>query len=125
MRQEQSDESDHESDLSTHEESNALHTTSQSEALHIRSYDHQEAYDLDVEFVSRNGETVFQKHYYLLPGHIESESSVVPSGTYQLRVSLDNSRIETLECRIDSSPGHTAVIEIGNGALALTEGLQD
>ena len=123
MQQDQTDAVDHESDLSTHEESTALNAVSRSEALHLRNYDHQEAYDVDVAFVTYNGETVFQNHYYLVPGDVESESSVVSSGNYELRVRLDNSRLETLDCRIDSSPDHTAVIEIGNGAMALSEGL--
>lgn len=111
MRREQSDEPDHVSDLSEHEGSTAHQTVSRNEAVHIRSYDHQEAYDLDIEFVKRDGETAFEKHYYLLPGHIESESSIVPSGNYEIRVSLDNSHGETLECRIDSSLDHTAVMD--------------
>lgn len=102
---------------------NARRATYRSEVLYIRSYDHQWAYDLDVEIMTEDGVTVFQERYYLLPGHIESESNVVPDGDYQLRVTLDNSYSETLDCRIDSSPDHTAVIEVGNGALALTEGL--
>ena len=105
-------------------EPSAQRSVPRSEALHIRSYDHQWSYDLDVEIVTNDGEMVFQERYYLLPGHTESEFSTIPSGDYQLRVTLDNRHEETLECRIDSAPDHTAVIEVGNGALALTEGLQ-
>jgi hypothetical protein len=124
MQRKQSNESDHGSDLSPREELAAVGAGAPGEALHVRSYDHQEAYDLDVDFVTKNGETVFEKHYYLLPGDIKTESSV-PSGNYELRVRLDNSHTETLDCRIDSSPTHTAVVEIGNGAVALTEGIQN
>lgn len=96
----------------------------ESETLHIRSYDLQWSYDLDVEIMTTDGETVFEERYYLLPGHTESEANLLPDGDYKLRVTLDNRHQETLECRLDSTPEHTAVIEIGNGALALTEGLE-
>lgn len=92
------------------------------EAIRIRSYDHQWAYDLDVELVTAAGDTVFQERYYLLPGHVESESDIVPNGDYEVRVTLDNAHHETLQCRIDSTPDYTVVVEVGNGALALTEG---
>lgn len=105
-------------------DSPAQRQVARSEALHIRSYDHQRSYDLDVELMTADGETVFRERYYLLPGHTESEASIVPRGDYELRVTLDNKNEETLECQIDSTPEHTAVIEVGNGALALTEGLQ-
>ncbi|MFP4529929.1 MAG: hypothetical protein ACLFNC_01405 [Halodesulfurarchaeum sp.] len=95
-----------------------------SEALHIRSYDHQWSYDLDVEIVTKNGKTVFQEHYYLLPGHTESEVGIVPSGHYELQVIIDNGDEVTFECDIDTTPEHTAVIEVGNGAIALSEGLE-
>lgn len=94
-----------------------------SEALHVRSYDHQWSYDLDVELATDTGETVFRERYYLLPGHTEDEVGIAPDGEYELRVTLDNSRVETLDCRIDSTPEHTAVIEVGNGAITLSEGL--
>lgn len=94
-----------------------------SEEVLIRSYDHQWAYDLEVEIVSADGEPAFHERYYLLPGHTESITGGLPDDEYELRVSLDNDRREVLECRIDASPDHTAVIEVGNGALSLTEGL--
>ncbi|MDZ7849792.1 MAG: hypothetical protein U5K70_02905 [Halodesulfurarchaeum sp.] len=95
-----------------------------SEELHIRSYDHQWSYDLDVELVGSDGETVFQERYYLLPGNTESEVGIVPSGHYELDVILDNGNEETLACQIGSTLEQTAVIEVGNGALALSEGVQ-
>ncbi|MFB6174301.1 MAG: hypothetical protein ABEI39_06635 [Halobacteriales archaeon] len=93
------------------------------EAIHLRSYDHQWAYDLDVEVVTEDGESAFRERYYLLPGRAESESLALPDGEYEVRVTLDNAREERLNCRIDSTPEGTAVVEVGNGALGLTEGL--
>lgn len=98
-------------------------TTARSEDIHIRNYDHQWGYDLDVVVTSPDGEPVVSTRYYLPPGQSTSECDLLPSGEYELHVTLDNSREETLQCRISSAPDHTAVIEVGNGGLGLTEGL--
>lgn len=95
-----------------------------SEDIHIRNYDHQLGYDLDVEILVPGGRRVFTGRYYLQPGQTTSECDTLTSGEYELRVTLDNDRTETLHCRISSALDHTAVIEVGNGGLALTEGLQ-
>lgn len=94
-----------------------------SEQIHIRSYDHHWAYDLDVVVVTEDGDLVFHDHYYLQPGHTESVAEGIPAGDYEVRVTLDNSYRETVQCRLDTSPEHTALIEVGNGVLSLTEGL--
>lgn len=93
------------------------------EEIYIRNYDHQWGYDLDVAVTTPDGDPVFRERYYLQPGGSISEDDVVPSGEYELHVTLDNSHHERLQCRISSAPGHTAVVEVGNGALGLTEGL--
>lgn len=97
----------------------------QTTVLHIRSYDYQWSYDLDVELLTDDGETAFQQRYYVQPGDVESEAGVVPEGDYKLRVTVDNSHEKTLKCQIGHSSAHTAVIEVGNGAFALTEGFQN
>lgn len=95
-----------------------------SEAIHIRNYDHQYGYDLSIEAVDTHGDVVFAKRYYVQAGYEECEHDVLPSGDYLLRATLDNLQEAELDCRVDAAPEHTAVVEIGNGALSLTEGLQ-
>lgn len=97
--------------------------TPRSEDLLVRSYDHQWAYDVEIEVVADDGDTAFRERYHLLPGHTESETGVLPDGEYEVRVTLDNGDRHRLDCRIDSAPEHTAVVEVGNGALSLVEGL--
>lgn len=89
----------------------------------IRNYDHQRGYDLDLRAVA-GGETVFERRYSLPPGEVERESYVLPSGTYEVGVTLEHGRRRRLTCRIDSAPTHTALVEVGNGGLSLTEGLR-
>lgn len=93
------------------------------ESFHLRSYDHRRGYDLEVEVESLNGEAGFERRYYLQPGQTVSELDAVPSGAYEVRATMDNCVRRHLACRIDSAPEHTVVIEVGNGALSLTEGL--
>lgn len=94
-----------------------------SEDIHVRNYDHQWGYDLSVEVVDDDGDVVFEQRYYLQPGRLESELDVVPAGEYEIRATLDNLEQASKPCRIDAAPEHTVVIEVGNGALSLTEGL--
>lgn len=93
-----------------------------SEDIHVRNYDRQWGYDLTIE-VLEDAEVVFEQRYYLQPRRVESEPDVLPAGEYEIRVTMDNLQEESMECRIDAEPAHTVVIEVGNGALSLTQGL--
>jgi len=94
-----------------------------SEDLHVRSYAHEWAYDVAVEIVTPDGDVAFAADYYLQPGDADSEVDALPPGEYEIRATLDNDRRETATCRIGPEPDRTAVIEVGNGVLSLTEGL--
>ena len=93
------------------------------ELLHLRSYDHRRGYDLDVEARSVDGGRAVERRYYLQPGEAVSERNVLPPGVYELTVTLDNDEEKRLRCRLDASPDHTAVVEVGNGVISLTRGL--
>lgn len=95
-----------------------------SEQIHIRNHDHQWGYDLTLAIVDAADDVVFEKQYYLQPGHIESELDALPADEYEIRATLDNLEEETLRGHIDAEPKHTLVIEMGNGVLSLTQGLQ-
>lgn len=86
----------------------------------IRSYDHQWAYDLEIEILSPGGGTVFSERYYLQPGHTESEFDVVEPGEYLVKAILDNSSVKTNRCRLGQDFEHTVLIEVGNGTMSLT-----
>ena len=98
-------------------------TEVESEALHVRSYAHERAHSLAVEAVTPDGEVAFETDYYLQPGDAESEVDALPAGEYEIRATLDGDKRETATCRIGAAPSRTAVIEVGNGVLSLTEGL--
>lgn len=94
------------------------------EHVHLRNHDHQWGYDLALEVVDADGRAVFEDRYYLQPGQTESELDALPAGEYEIRATLDNLQEATLECRIGPDPEHTVVVEMGNGVLSLTAGLQ-
>lgn len=94
-----------------------------SEAILIRSHDHQWAYDIHVDVLADGGEPVYQNRYFLLPGQTKSECNVAPDGEYTVRVTLDNDRTREIACRLGDRPDETLVIEVGNGCLSLTDGV--
>lgn len=94
-----------------------------SEDILIRNYDHQSGYDLHLTVVTSTGHTTVQKRYYLPPGGVVSECDLLPSVDCEITATLNDVQETSRHCRVDSSPDHTAVIEIGNGTLRLTEGL--
>lgn len=98
-------------------------TAARSEDLHLRSYAHESAYDVAVEVITPDGDVAFEADYYLRPGDAESEVDALPAGEYEIRATLDNDRRETATCQIGADPDRTAVIEVGNGVLSLTQGL--
>jgi hypothetical protein len=94
-----------------------------SEDVHVRSYAHEWAYDVSVEIATPDGDVAFAADYYLQPGDAESELDALPPGEYEIRATLDNDTRRTATCQVGPSPARTAVIEVGNGVLSLTEGL--
>jgi len=98
-------------------------TEAESEAVHVRSYAHERAHSLAVEAVTPDGDVAFAADYYLQPGDAESEVDALPAGEYEVRATLDGDKRETTTCRIGATPDRTAVVEVGNGVLSLTEGL--
>lgn len=89
----------------------------------IRNYDHRRGYDLRLVVRTQTGETAFQNRYFLQPGETVSECDLLPNGDYEVAVTLDNTQEASGQYRIDSSVDHTAVVEVGNGAVSLAEGL--
>jgi hypothetical protein len=100
-------------------------TADSNEDILIRNYDHRSGYDLHLTVITHPDNTTFQKRYYLPPGAVVSECDLLPSIDCKITAVLDDVQEASRHCRIDSSPDHTAVIEIGNGTLSLTEGLYD
>ncbi|MEF8813784.1 MAG: hypothetical protein V5A55_08200 [Halovenus sp.] len=96
--------------------------TRRAEEIHVRNFDVSRTYHLTVE-VRENGRLVFANRYHLSPGKTASERDRLPPGEYDITVELDGLRRQTVRCRIDGTPERTALVQVGNGTLSLTEGL--
>lgn len=94
------------------------------EDLHLRNYDRRSGYDVELEFLAPNEEPVAERRYYLQPSHIGSSVNVVPESTSLVRGTLDNSRQRTSQCRVRGGASSTVIVEVGNGVLTLSEGLE-
>ncbi|ELZ29267.1 hypothetical protein C475_03584 [Halosimplex carlsbadense 2-9-1] len=93
------------------------------EDIHLRNYDRECGYDLDVTVLGRGEDPVFESRYFCQPGEVIAVENVLPPGEYEVVVELDNRREVATECRVSSAPGHTVRVEVGNGTVSLTEGL--
>ncbi|SDJ93382.1 hypothetical protein SAMN05216226_11250 [Halovenus aranensis] len=93
-----------------------------SEELHLRNFDLNREYTLTVQVSDGDG-LVFANRYYLTPGKTVSELGRIPPGEYEVRVELDGRRQQTATCEIDRTPRETALVEVGNGTVSLTQGL--
>lgn len=93
-----------------------------SEELHLRNFDVSREHTLTVR-VSDDDGLVFANRYYLTPGKTVSELGRISPGEYEVRVELDGRRQQTATCEIGETPSKTALVEVGNGTVSLTEGL--
>lgn len=91
--------------------------------VHVSNHDHQWGYDIAIDVVDEAGETVFEKRYYLQAGREVSELDALPPGEYEVRALMDNLQEKVLQCRIGPAPEQTVLIEVGNGALSLSQGV--
>jgi hypothetical protein len=90
------------------------------EHVRCRNYDHDCGYDIQI-VIRRVNSTAFDRRLHLRPGGVRSLSDVVPTGTWQVAVSLDGAQPRTGICAIGQSIDQTAVVECGNGAIAVSD----
>lgn len=92
------------------------------EDVHLRNYDFDRAYDLEL-VVEDGDETVLSRRFYARPGWSRSLSECLPAGDYEIVVSLDGQVTERGRCRIGDDPDDSVLIECGNGCVSITQGL--
>ena len=94
------------------------------EDLLVRNHDFQWGYDLEVTVTVEDGRTVHDERYYLQPGETKSEFDALDPGAYEVRVVLDNRRTTTAHVEVDDSTDGV-LVELGNGAVSVHDGLYD
>jgi hypothetical protein len=93
------------------------------EEVHIRNYDLETTHEVQITLLTE-GKPVFKKTYRLSPADTRSVVNAVSPGTYNVEVCVDGRCRETGQYRIGKDPSEFVLVEIGNGAVSLTEGLQ-
>jgi hypothetical protein len=94
-----------------------------SEDIHVRNHDIAERHSVELVVRDDRGRRVFQNRYYLAPGQAESECDVLGSGSYVVEVYCDGVRRQQRKCHVGDQPDQTALIELGNGLVSVTEGI--
>jgi hypothetical protein len=97
--------------------------TARSEDIHLRNHDIADRHSVELVVRDDDGRRVFQNRYHLAPGQAESECDVLGSGSYVVEVYCDGVRRQQRECHIGDRPARTALIELGNGLVSVTEGV--
>jgi hypothetical protein len=88
--------------------------------LHIRNHDVTAGYDLMVR-LKQYGRSGFRERLYLQPGDTRCLGDLVPAGEWEVGVSIDGKPTTTKWCSIGPNVAETAVIECGNGIVAIRE----
>jgi hypothetical protein len=94
----------------------------ESEDLHIRNHDHASSYDITLDIIDGE-ETKHHAEYHLLPDQSGSSVNLLPAGEYTVAATIDGQLSKTAVVEVSDEPDQTIVIEIINGKLKITEGL--
>jgi hypothetical protein len=92
------------------------------ETLVLRNYDGTATHEVTVRFHDATGELAFERAYTLSPGSVLSVTTRLERGVYRVEARVDGGQPSTLECLVGSGPDETALVEIGNGLLCVSEG---
>lgn len=93
------------------------------DALVIRNYDGRRAHDVTVRFLDADDEIALERSYALSPGDVVSVATRVERGVYRVEAHLEDGNFVGTECLVGAGPGETALVEVGNGLVSVSEGL--
>lgn len=94
------------------------------ETIVVRNYDATSS-SVRVTFTNADEDVVFSRTYALAPGEVVSTPTRLHRGVYHVvacQESADGAR-DGADCLIGSALAETAVVEVGNGIVSVTEGL--
>lgn len=90
--------------------------------IHIRNYDVETGHSVWINVVD-HGDQVLETTRRLRPGEVRNVTGAIPPGEYDVEVGVDGLRREVVRCRIGPGPEQTALVELGNGVVSVTDGL--
>lgn len=91
------------------------------EAARLRNYDHWQGHSIRVEVLPiEDGEPVAERHY-LAPGQTAEVVGELEPGEHDVHVWVDGVERAQAVCRLDETPAGTAIVELGNGVVSVTQ----
>jgi hypothetical protein len=93
------------------------------EALVVRNYDGRRSHRVTVRFLDADDEIALERSYRLAPGDVVSISSRLDRGVYRVEARIEDDESVGVECLVGSGPAETALVEVGNGLVSVSEGL--
>jgi hypothetical protein len=91
--------------------------------LTIRNYDNHISHEVMVRFYDAADNVAFKGSYTLSSLDVVSVSQRLDRAVYRVDVEVDGETTVEAECLIGSGPNETALVEVGNGLLSVTEGV--
>lgn len=93
------------------------------ECLTLRNYDCHVSHEVTVRFYDADDDVAFKRSYTLSPLDVVSVSQRLDRAVYRVCVEVDGETTVDADCLIGSGPNETALVELGNGLLSVTEGV--
>lgn len=90
------------------------------DAVHVRNYDHRAGHSVQMTLAGLVLEAELTDRSYVGPGQSARVSGHLEPGQYRLRV--DGVERHRADYQLDETPVGTAVVELGNGVVRVTEG---
>ena len=91
------------------------------EILVLRNYDGQTTHDVRVTFLDANDDVALQRQYTVAPLGVTSVARRLERGVYRVTATVDGTYVARADCLVGSGPHETAIVEVGNGVVSLTE----
>lgn len=93
------------------------------ECLVVRNYDGKTSHEVTVRFLDATDSIAFRTTHTLSPLGAITVSERIDRAVYRVEVAVDATQTGTAECLIGNHPTETALVEIGNGLLSISEGI--
>jgi hypothetical protein len=94
-----------------------------SSELVVRSHDHDRTVVVTVTLADPDAAAHATETYRLAPGEVRCAATVAPRGPTRVTARLRGGPSDATTGRLGDDPDETALVEVGNGIVAVTHGL--
>jgi hypothetical protein len=93
------------------------------ESAVLRNYDGARSHTVAVRLVDPDGNTALERSYVLDPQGVLTVSARLERTVYRVEATVDDDLTASAECLVGSGPDETVLVETGNGAVDVSEGV--